>query len=161
MADTVRIIAIGGTVGALIGGGLAAPAFMPSALADEPAKAAISSFAEIFPKPFDPKSLVKFDITYGPGVSTDVQHSSTISKIEYGHRTYVSIVTTPSGTYSSDALVSPYVRYPGIDVSPKYSGHHHWSYSWFHGSAGSGSWTSFTSGSITYFTYSFKPAART
>src|SRR4051794_30504324 len=117
MADIVRIIAIGGTIGALIAGGLAAPAFLQGALADEPAKVASSAFADIFPKRFDPDGLVKFHITAGPGVSTDVERSKTITKISYGHRSYVEVVTTPSGTYSSDALTSPNVRYPGIDVT--------------------------------------------
>ena len=109
-------------------------------MAEEPAKVATKSFNEIFPKPFDPKSLLKFDIATGPNVSLDVKKTSTISKISYGHRTYVSIVTTPSGTYSTDALTSPNVRYPGIDVTPK--GHGAFSYRSFVGPFGTGSWAS-------------------
>ena len=157
MVDKVRVIAIGGTIGALVAGSLAAPALFQHALADEPAKVMTKSFNELFPKPFDPKSLLKFHITAGPNVSLDVQKTATISKISYGHRTYVAIVTTPSGTYSTDALMSPNVRYPGIDVTPK--GHGAFSYRTFSGPFGTGTWTSFSEGSITYLTYSFTPKA--
>jgi hypothetical protein len=160
MADTVRIIAIGGTIGVLVAGAFAAPAFFQTALADEPVKIASSAFADMFAKPFNPKSLVKFDITYGPSVSTEVRHSVTISKISYGQREYVSIVTTPSGTYSSDALTSPNVRYPGVDVTRKVRWHANWDDRTFAGAFAGGIWTSVTSGSITTLTYSPAPAAR-
>jgi hypothetical protein len=157
MVDKVRVIAIGGTIGALVAGSLAAPALFQRAFAEEPAKVVTKTINELFPKPFDPKTLLKFHITTGPDVSLDVKKSATISKISYGHRTYVSIVTTPSGTYSSDALTSPNVRYPGIDVTPK--GHGAFSYRSFVGPFGTGTWTSFTEGSLTYLTYSFSPKA--
>lgn len=50
-------------------------------------------------------------------VSTDVKKVSTIRKIGYGRETIVRIVTSASGTYSTDGLASPYVRYPGVTVS--------------------------------------------
>ncbi len=66
----------------------------------------------------------------------------------------VSIVTTASGTYSSDALTSPYVRYPGIDVDPDLRGDQFTAGDVDHdGRAARGTWTSVTSGSITYFSY--------
>lgn len=37
-----------------------------------------------------------------------------VRKIEAGKTSLVSVVTTPSGVYSSDGLDSPHVRYPGI-----------------------------------------------
>ena len=46
------------------------------------------------------------------------QSSVEIKKIGYGEVSYVTVSTTPSGTYSSDSLASPYVRYPGIRVVP-------------------------------------------
>lgn len=149
MADIVRIAAIGGTVGALVAGSLAAPSFFQSAVAEEPVKAASAAFADILPhRPFDPSGLVKFDVILGPGVSTDVQHSSVVAKISYGHREYVSIITTPTGTYSSDALTSPNVRYPGIDLVPEFEGHWGLPYRLL-----GGKWTSTTEGSITTFTF--------
>lgn len=156
MASTLRIIAIGGAVGTLIAGGLAGLMFLQNASAEEPAKAPAASFSDLFPQPpaFDPRTLRKFDIVLGPGVSTDVQRSVTISKIEYGHRSFVTIVTTPSGTYSSDGLASAYVKYPGIDVDPIWQDHHGWAAPIGYGPEG---WHSFTSGSITYFSYG--PAA--
>ncbi len=88
----------------------------------------------------------------------DVKSASTITKISAGHKSIVSIVTTPSGTYSSDALLSPNVRYPGIEVKPK-----HWrdgglSISTLTSDSGTGRWTSYSTGSFTYYTYSFTPA---
>jgi hypothetical protein len=153
MADIVRVVAIGGTIGALIAGSLAAPAFLQKAFASEPAKVA-SVFTDILPRqPYDPSGLLKLDVVLGPGVSTDVQRSAIVSKISYGHREYVSIITTPSGTYSSDALTSANVKYPGIDVVPRFEGN------WFNPFRFGGKWTSSTSGSIT--TLSFVPANST
>ena len=152
MASTMRIIAIGGAAGTLIAGSLVGLMFLQNAAAEEPAKAAAASFSDLFPRPpaFDPRTLRKFDIVVGPGVSTDVQRSVTISKIEYGHRSFVTIVTTPSGTYSSDGLASAYVKYPGIDVDPVWADSHDWLRPIAQVPE---AWTSTTSGSITYFTY--------
>jgi hypothetical protein len=152
MVDKVRVIAIGGTIGALVAGSIAAPALVQHAFAEEPAKVAAASFSDLFPHPpaFDPRTLRKFDIVVGPGVATDVQHSETISKIEYGHRSYVTIVTTASGTYSSDALASANVKYPGIDVDPVWGSQHGWAPP---AELVPEAWTSVTSGSITYFSY--------
>lgn len=160
MADTVRIIAITGTIGALVAGSLAAPAFLSGAFANEPASTALKSAMDLFPPPFDPKKLVKYDIVFDDSVSTEVQSTQLVKKIGYGHKTLVSIVTTPSGTYSSDALTSPNVRYPGIEVTPK---HRHRSRVWISSSSssyGTSSSIGFSSGSFTYYTYSFKPAPR-
>ena len=56
--------------------------------------------------------------TVAPAVSRAVQNVQTIRKIGYGNVTTVSIVTTPSGVYSSDGLASPHVLYPGIEAKP-------------------------------------------
>lgn len=159
MVDKVRVIAIGGTVGAIVAGCIVAPAVV-QAFAEEPAKVATTDFTQIFTqtKPFNPDELVKFHITAGPGVSTTVTKTAVVAKISYGHREWVSIVTTPSGTYSSDALTSPYVRYPGIDVTSADASENAQSYATFSTPSGMGSWTSITRGSITWFDYSFTPA---
>jgi len=147
MADIVRIVAIGGTAGMLIAGSLAAPMFWQKALASEPAKVA-TVFTDILPRqPYDPSGLLKLDVEIGSGVSTDIRRSAIVSKISYGHREYVSIIQTPSGTYSSDALTSRNVRYPGIDVVRHAEG------SWLNPFRFGGKWTSSTSGSITTFTF--------
>src|SRR5690242_6586331 len=132
----------------LVVGSLAAPTFWTNALASEPAKVA-TVFSDILPhQPFDPSGLVKFDVILGPGVSTDVQHAATVAKISYGHRKYVQIIATPSGVYSSDALTSPNVKYPGIDVVPRSWGFWALPFAEF-----GGKWTTSTEGSITTFTF--------
>lgn len=39
---------------------------------------------------------------------------STIKKIGYGNTEFVHVLQTPSGTYSTDALQSPNIEYPGV-----------------------------------------------
>lgn len=85
--------------------------------------------------------LVKFNdqnyqIASSPSVSLEPISAASIRKIGYGRVTEVNIATTSSGTYSSDGLMSPHVKYPGIEVSraahddPR-------SYSWFADGPGS------------------------
>lgn len=67
-------------------------------------------------------NLIKFDenhyhIDYADWISTEVISTGSVRKIEYGRVTDVNIVTTASGTYSDDALASPHVLYPGIEVT--------------------------------------------
>jgi hypothetical protein len=93
----------------------ALPALLPPAIAnEEPAHTLLSTASEIFPPPFDPGSLVKWSYELEPAVSTDVLKQSTIRKIGYGNTEFVQVLETPSGTYSTDALQSPYVEYPGV-----------------------------------------------
>ncbi|MEO6395364.1 MAG: hypothetical protein ABIO40_05590 [Devosia sp.] len=120
MSDTLRAIAICGLVGACAAGLLALPAFLPSAMANEqPLKTLLSAKDELFPKLFDPRTLAKYDVVLDPSVSTDVLSTQTVKKIGFGQVTIVTIIKTPTGTYSSDAVTSPYVQYPGIEVSRK------------------------------------------
>lgn len=84
----------------------------------------VDAFADEMPAGMDTTKLVKFDdrdyeINYAPWVSTDPISSSTVKKIEGGKVSYVTIATTATGTYSSDALTSRHVLYPGIDVTEK------------------------------------------
>ncbi|HVZ94602.1 MAG TPA: hypothetical protein VG797_08830 [Phycisphaerales bacterium] len=120
MSEYVKTVAIVGAIGALTAGLLVLPSWLPPAVAEEqPMKTLLSSANELMPIPFDTDSLAKYDITYDDSVSTDVVRTQTVKKIGYGAVETVTIVTTPSGTYSSDALTSPYVKYPGIEVSVK------------------------------------------
>lgn len=41
-----------------------------------------------------------------------------VKKIAFGKKSMVRIVTTASGVYSTEGLYSPYIRYPGITLSP-------------------------------------------
>ena len=93
----------------------ALPTLLPPALAnEEPARTLLSSASEIFPPPFDFGGLAKYTYDVAPSVSTEALKESTIKKIGYGNTEFVHVLQTPSGTYSSDALQSPYVEYPGI-----------------------------------------------
>lgn len=72
----------------------------------------------------------EFEINFGAGIDTTALSSVTVKKIAYGNEITVNIVTTPSGTYSSDALISPHVLYPGVEVTqlPSEDSGTRWSY---------------------------------
>jgi hypothetical protein len=130
LSDFVRTAAIAGVIGALVAGCLAVPAFLPSAMArEEPAKTLLSTQTDLFPKPFDPNGLVKFDVHLADSVSTDVERTETVKKVGFGVVSYVSVVHTASGTYSDDGLASPYVKYPGIEVAAHRTGRY-WRQYW-------------------------------
>jgi len=57
-----------------------------------------------------------YEVNYGDNVSTQILSSRVVRKIEFGKETFVSVVTTPSGVYSTDGLASVNVLYPGISV---------------------------------------------
>jgi hypothetical protein len=117
MSQKFRPLLAGAVIGGLAAGLLALPNLLPAALADEqPLRALLSTADELMPAPFDVAGLVKPDVTLEPSVWTEVLHSSTVRKIGYGRTTFVTIAETASGTYSSDGLASPHVRYPGIHV---------------------------------------------
>jgi hypothetical protein len=157
MADIVRIIAVGGSAGALLAGMIVAPQVF-AAVTDVPEKMAGSAtITDIFPPPFDPSVLRKFDITFDSSVSKEIKSTTTIKKIGYGKPTTVTITTTASGTYSSDAIASPYVRYPGVAVSA----HHDWRTAVLAASDGKAVWTEVTEGSFTYLILTIVPDART
>jgi hypothetical protein len=114
-----RAVLIVGGVACLAATGLSALTLLPPAVASEAQSQVMSSTKDLFAGPkFDPNTLRKFDIVLDDSVSTEVTHEALVTKIGFGQRTIVSIVTTPSGTYSSDALTSPHVRYAGIEVTP-------------------------------------------
>jgi hypothetical protein len=52
-------------------------------------------------------------------VSTDPLETHAIKKIEGGRVSYVSVIRTATGTYSSDGIASPNVQYPGIIAPAK------------------------------------------
>jgi len=57
-------------------------------------------------------------VRLGDGVSREVIRTSTVTKIGYGRVTQVNVATTATGTYSTDALQSGNIQYPGITVDP-------------------------------------------
>ena len=62
--------------------------------------------------------LAKFDGDYyaigtRPGITLEGTEV-VVEKIGYGKPRFVTITNTPSGAYSSDGLVSPHIRYPGV-----------------------------------------------
>lgn len=111
-------IAAGGLVGLSLAGAFAIPSILPPAMAqEEPARTLLKSADEIFPEPM--AEFFKPEWTVEDYVSTEVISRQTVRKIGYGRTEFVDIVTTASGTYSSDAVNSPYVLYPGIhDTQP-------------------------------------------
>ena len=126
MSTHLRFITGGAIIGLLAAGLLAVPSMLPPALADdEPVKALLSTKDELFPPRLDANNLVKFDFSIEPGVSTDVVSTRTIRKIGYGRTEFVEIRTTSTGTYSTDGLASPHIRYPGIhkELKPASRGH--------------------------------------
>lgn len=86
----------------------------PPVLADE---SAVSARADRFVH-FD---LPDRDVIIDPSVSREVQSRATITKVSFGKISTVEIFTTATGTYSSDALQSSHIRYPGITVADRAS----------------------------------------
>lgn len=101
--------------------GMALGAFCASAIAAIGPGAVVSVFADEAAVGIDTAGLVKFDdrdydVQYDDWVDTTPTARSRVKKIEFGRVSYVDITTTSTGTYSSDALFSDNVQYPGISV---------------------------------------------
>jgi hypothetical protein len=113
----IRMVALGVALGTTACVVFALPALVPSSLADEqPLKTVYAAKDTVVEALFghDP-DFVKPDWTIDDTVSTEVLKSSTISKIEFGRKSVVTIATTATGVYSSDGMTSPHIRYPGIE----------------------------------------------
>ena len=125
MSRLLRAIAIGAGIGIAGAGVVAAPIFLQSALANDNVQAAAATVAapieQLFPAApaFDMARLRKFDFSFDASVATTPLSTVTISKYGFGQRSVVTISKTPTGTYSSDAIASPYVRYPGISATAR------------------------------------------
>jgi hypothetical protein len=116
MRDKTKGILGGGIAGLVFALALAVPSILPPAVADEePFNTMLKTGDEIIDEPFDAAGLMKFDdAIVEPWVSTDVVRERTVRKIGYGRTSFVKIITTTTGTYSTDGLGSPYISYPGI-----------------------------------------------
>jgi hypothetical protein len=138
-----RRLLLGMTMGAICATALAAigPGMIFEAVADE--------FA---PTGIDAASLVKFEgrdyvVDYDDWVATDPLSTVRVKKVEAGKVSYVTITTTATGTYSTDAMFSSHVQYPGISVAPEEPGRNFFRY-WTNGR-----WSSFRTGTAGSFVY--------
>lgn len=141
-----RHMLLGMTLGALCATALAftGPGMVMETFADE--------FIErVVPQGFDTTNLVRFEgkryyMEADNSVSTDPLSTVRVKKVEGGQVSYVTISTTASGTYSTDALFSNHVQYPGIEVTelPRYPRNH---FSYWSG----GNWYGFSSGGANSF----------
>mgnify|MGYP000512724061 CR=1 FL=1 len=116
MTLPTRHMLLGMTLGAICATALAAigPGMVVETFAD-----GINSVAA---PGFDTAKLVKFDgrdykIEAEDWVAQDPLSSQTVKKIEGGRVSFVTIATTTTGTYSSDAMFSNNVQYPGLSVT--------------------------------------------
>ena len=101
--------------------GMVIGAMAATALAAVGPGISFDAFAEEQPVGLDMGNLVRFEgeaysVTYEDSVATDPLERVQVRKIGYGQTSFVDITRTETGTYSSEALFSPHVRYPGIHV---------------------------------------------
>ena len=100
--------------------GVIGPALVQATMASEPTVATVFAPAPAG-KALD-THLVRFGDNYDaiqtePGISLDPQSSVTVRKIAFGQTSFVTVMTTSSGVYSTDGLANPHVRYPGVHVA--------------------------------------------
>jgi hypothetical protein len=113
----------------------------------------IETFADEAVVGIDASKLVRYEdsiyrVRHDASVNTDPLSTSRVKKVEGGRVSYVTITTTPSGTYSTDALFSNHVQYPGIEVERVYPyPDNHFSY-W-----SNGHWTTFITSTANSFIY--------
>ena len=123
----IRTIAGIGVLGAVIAGGLVLIGTWPQVLASDTAQAVVDvplavldkTVKDFLPRAVDTDALVKWDFVADPGLAIEPIRQSTVTKIAFGRVVTVDIVETASGIYSSDAMVDPHVKYPGITRTRK------------------------------------------
>ena len=138
-----RHLLLGMTIGAFCATALAAigPGMVFQAFADEMA-----------PSGVDAAALVKYEdreyvVDYDDWVATDPLSTTRVKKVEAGRVSYVTITTMATGTYSTDAVFSNHVQYPGIRIEsadPDRNFFRYWT---------NGRWTAFSTGTAGSFTY--------
>lgn len=138
-----RHLLLGMTLGAICASAIAAigPGMVVAAFADDAGANGV-----------DVASLVKYEgrdyhVDYDDWVATDPLMTVRVKKIEAGRVSYATITTTASGTYSTDAMFSNHIQYPGIRVEPAEPGRNFFSY-WTNGR-----WSAFSTGTAGSFTY--------
>ena len=102
--------------------GMAIGAFTATLLAAIGPGAVLDALADEFaPGGINPDNLVIFEdqpytVEHEDWVSTDPLSTARVKKVEAGKVSYVTITATATGTYSTDAMFSEHVQYPGISV---------------------------------------------
>jgi hypothetical protein len=143
-----RRVLLGMTLGALAATAIAftGPGMIVETFADE-------FLDRVVPQGFDPANLVRFEgrnysVESEDWVSTEPLSTTVVKKVEAGQVSYVTITTTETGVYSSDAMFSNHVQYPGIEVNemPRYPRNR---FSYWNG----GNWYGFTTGGANSFFY--------
>lgn len=127
MEKMIKPALIGTAIGVVVAALISAAGTMAGAAAqDQPAAQLIEAVNALFPQEQRGELLklgdAQFEVRAAPGVSLIPIATSSVRKIGYGQSRYVSISTTSSGVYSSDGLMSPHVRYPGLEVLPAPAG---------------------------------------
>ncbi len=125
MRLTARAYVLGALAGTAAAGGLALIPVLPAAFAQSVSDL---SAPALIPSPprgtaIDPDTLVRFkdrdySVTYEDWVDTTPLERVTVRKIAFGKMTTVTVTSTDSATFSSEALFSPHIRYPGVTVTP-------------------------------------------
>ncbi|MBL8591928.1 MAG: hypothetical protein JNK01_04535 [Devosia sp.] len=122
--DATRTIMLAGAIGLGAALLLSMPNILPRAVAEEePVRTLFRTPSEIWPPAFDPDRLMRWDYYVQPGVSVEPIKETVVRKIGYGRSTFVNVIETASGVYSTDGLASPHIQYPGIIKEPKPSPH--------------------------------------
>lgn len=118
--ETTRALMLGGFIGLGAVFLTTLPDMLPAAIADDqPMRTLLRSASQLIPTPIDPDSLLNWDFKVAPGISIEPISETSIRKIGYGRTSYVDVMETESGVYSTDGLGSPHVQYPGIGKEPK------------------------------------------
>lgn len=129
--DATRAIMLGGIVGLGAAVLLALPDILPAAMAEEePMHTLLSTPNEVWPPAFDPDKLMKWSYYVQPGVSIEPIKETVVRKIAYGRTTFINVMETSTGVYSTDGLASSHIQYPGIIKEAKpspYAGLWYWS----------------------------------
>jgi hypothetical protein len=125
MGKIMRQLVLGVAVTAAVSGLLTSPLWLQSAMATDVVTdvAEATELVQTIAPALDLSNLVKFEgreyaVSYEDGTVSEPLSVTRIKKVEYGKVSYVDVATTISGTYSSEALFSPHVKYPGIHVVP-------------------------------------------
>jgi hypothetical protein len=132
--------------------GMTLGAFCATAIAAIGPGMVIEAFADEAPVGIDTSRLVRFEdrdynVDYDDWVATDPLSTVRVKKIEAGKVSYVTITTTATGTYSTDAMFSRHVQYPGISVEhaePIQTQFSYWT---------NGRWSAFRTSNAGSFTY--------
>jgi hypothetical protein len=118
--DATRSIMLLGAIGLGAAVLLSLPEIMPRAVAEEePMRTLFRTPNEVWPPAFDPDKLMRWSYYVQPGVSIEPIKETVVRKIAYGRTTFVNVMETASGVYSTDGLASPHIQYPGIIKEPK------------------------------------------